>query len=269
MPTQSDGERRPSVSPPAGKRPRLVIAKNVAAASSARPMPSCTFRRDQAATTPAPSHAPATDAAIIPISVVISTSTIAMKMKACTIVGSAWPTLRVPGIFSSGTMPLSFQMRRRRREGADAERVEEIRDEADRERHAARAARASSLFFRRASGPRRRRSTSVTGAREREEAAVLGARHVARIVARAPDPLQFPPMKIRRIAAFPVDAAPPRGQLPVVGRQVRRDLRQHARARRDRRRTSSATAKSVRSAPRTCPPTPRACGPGSRCSHRR
>ena len=39
----------------------------------------------------------------MPISVVMSTSTIAMKMNACTIVGTVWPTLSVPGISSSGT----------------------------------------------------------------------------------------------------------------------------------------------------------------------
>ena len=60
-------------------------------------MPICTFRRDQPATTPAPSHAPATDAAIIPTSVVISTSTIAMKMKACTIVGRRVADVERPG----------------------------------------------------------------------------------------------------------------------------------------------------------------------------
>jgi len=44
------------------------------------------------------------------MSVVISTWTIAMKMNAWTIVGPACPTFSVPGIFSSGTMPFSFQM---------------------------------------------------------------------------------------------------------------------------------------------------------------
>ena len=40
----------------------------------------------------------------------MSTSTIAMKMKAWTIVGRAWPTLSVPGIFSSGTRPFSLKI---------------------------------------------------------------------------------------------------------------------------------------------------------------
>ncbi len=101
---------RPRVSPPGGKRCRFVIAKKKAAASSASPIPICTRRRGQEATTPAPSQAPATEAAIMPISVVMSTSTMAMKMKACTIVGSAWPTFNVPGIFSSGTRPFSLNI---------------------------------------------------------------------------------------------------------------------------------------------------------------
>ncbi len=80
MPTHRSGEDNPSVSPPDGKRPRFVIAKNEAAASSARPIPTWTLRLGHEATTPAPSQAPATEAAIMPIRVVISTSTIAMKM---------------------------------------------------------------------------------------------------------------------------------------------------------------------------------------------
>ena len=86
------------------------MAKKVAAAISARPIPIWTRRRGQAATTPAPSQAPATEAAIMPMSVVMSTSTIAMKMKAWAIVGSAWPTFSVPGIFSSGTRRLSLNI---------------------------------------------------------------------------------------------------------------------------------------------------------------
>ena len=46
----------------------------------------------------------------MPMSVVMSTSTIAMKMNAWAIVGRACPTLSVPGIFSSGTRRLSLNM---------------------------------------------------------------------------------------------------------------------------------------------------------------
>ena len=54
-----------------------------------------------------------------------------MKMNACAIVGSVWPTLSVPGISSSGTMRRSLKTDGRRRERADAERVEEVGDEPD------------------------------------------------------------------------------------------------------------------------------------------
>ena len=61
-----------------GEEPELRIMKNIAAASSAKPIPSCTFRFDQPATMPAPSQAPATAAAIIEISVTTSTGITAM-----------------------------------------------------------------------------------------------------------------------------------------------------------------------------------------------
>ncbi len=51
---------------------------NVAAPSSANPMPICTWRRFRPATMPAPSHAPATAAPMMAISVTNSTSTIVM-----------------------------------------------------------------------------------------------------------------------------------------------------------------------------------------------
>ena len=52
--------------------------KKIAAASSAKPIPICTLRFDQPATMPAPSHAPATAAAIIEMSVTTSTGITAM-----------------------------------------------------------------------------------------------------------------------------------------------------------------------------------------------
>ncbi len=48
------------------------------------------------------------DAPIIKISVRASTGTMRVKMNACAIVGSVWPTLSVPGMRSSGTI---FQKR--------------------------------------------------------------------------------------------------------------------------------------------------------------
>ncbi|NJN05967.1 MAG: hypothetical protein HC814_05780 [Rhodobacteraceae bacterium] len=71
--------------------------------SSAAPIPIWMFRRGQCATTPAPTHAPTTDAAISQPIVSGSTCTSAMKKNACRIVGGVWPTFMVPGIRSSGT----------------------------------------------------------------------------------------------------------------------------------------------------------------------
>src|SRR6266702_2615467 len=59
-------------------------------------------RRGRRATTPTPSHAPSTAAAIRLISVVRSTVTAVMKISAWMTVGVAWPALSVPGICSSG-----------------------------------------------------------------------------------------------------------------------------------------------------------------------
>nr|WP_234716157.1 hypothetical protein [Sphingopyxis macrogoltabida] len=72
-------------------------------------MPIWIARRGRRATKPTPSQAPATAATIMPTSVAGSTETIAMKISACVIVGSAWPTLSVPGIFSSATRPVSLK----------------------------------------------------------------------------------------------------------------------------------------------------------------
>ena len=74
-----------------------------AAAKSSTPMPIWMRRRGQPATTPAPSHAPATAAAIMSTSVFISTSTTRTKMMASAKVGTECPTLSVPGMFSSLT----------------------------------------------------------------------------------------------------------------------------------------------------------------------
>ena len=51
---------------------------SVAATSSAAPIPICTFRRGQPATSPAPSQAPSMEATIIITRVVMSTCTMAM-----------------------------------------------------------------------------------------------------------------------------------------------------------------------------------------------
>lgn len=73
------------------------------ASSNATPMPTWMRRRGQRATTPAPSHAPSTEEPIRLARVAMSTSTIAMKMKACATTGRVWPTCIVPGMRSSGT----------------------------------------------------------------------------------------------------------------------------------------------------------------------
>ena len=49
-------------------------------------------------------------AAIIDTSVLISTSMLPVKRKACAIVGSVWPTLSVPGITRSSTELRNFQI---------------------------------------------------------------------------------------------------------------------------------------------------------------
>jgi len=55
----------PSASPPPGKSFIWVMNINPAAASKATPIPTCTFRLGQRATTPAPSQAPRIEAPII------------------------------------------------------------------------------------------------------------------------------------------------------------------------------------------------------------
>ena len=66
------------VSPPAGNRPSWVASIKLAATSSAAPIPIWTLRRDHLATTPAPSQAPATAAAIMATRVVMSAAMIEM-----------------------------------------------------------------------------------------------------------------------------------------------------------------------------------------------
>ena len=109
----------------------MPSSMNAAATSSAHPIPSCTARRDSEATTPAPIHPPATQTAISTVICQGSTATTLMKNSACVTTGSAWPTISVPGINSSGTRRKQPKDRRRGRERADAERVEEVGDEPD------------------------------------------------------------------------------------------------------------------------------------------
>ena len=61
---------------------------NSEAASSAQPMPTRTALRESDATTPAPSHPPATHTAISIVSCHGSTLTTLMKMSACATTGS-------------------------------------------------------------------------------------------------------------------------------------------------------------------------------------
>ncbi len=68
--------RTPSASPPPGNMFICVMNIRVAAPSSAAPMPSCTFCFGHDDTTPAPSHAPRTAAAMRENSVRMSTCTI-------------------------------------------------------------------------------------------------------------------------------------------------------------------------------------------------
>ena len=81
----------------------MPSSMNNEAMSSAHPIPSCTARRDNEVTTPAPNQPPTTPATISTVSCSGSTPTALTKNIACAITGSAWPTMRVPGINSSGT----------------------------------------------------------------------------------------------------------------------------------------------------------------------
>ena len=75
-PIPSFTPRTPSASPPPGNMLICVMNISTAAPSSAAPIPTCTFCRDHDATTPAPSQAPSTAAAISANSVSTSTFTI-------------------------------------------------------------------------------------------------------------------------------------------------------------------------------------------------
>ena len=67
-----------SAVPPPGSSCSWLASMKPAATKSAVPMPICTARREKPETMPAPSHAPATAAAISSTSVVKSTVTMAM-----------------------------------------------------------------------------------------------------------------------------------------------------------------------------------------------
>ena len=77
-PTRSLPGESPSASPPFGRSDPAEAAMRVAATRSATPMIVRTVLRGNRATRPAPSHAPAADAAMSETSVVGSTSTNAM-----------------------------------------------------------------------------------------------------------------------------------------------------------------------------------------------
>lgn len=107
------------------------MMKSTAAIVRALPIPICTERRGKRDTNPAPSHAPTTEAKISKTSVAGSTATMTMKIAASTIVGSACPTLSVPGILFVGNEAQELKERRRRGERSDAQRIEKIRYEAN------------------------------------------------------------------------------------------------------------------------------------------
>ena len=151
-------------------------------------MPIWMLRRGQPETTPAPSQAPATAAPIIAMSVRTSTLTMAMKMKACASVGSVWPTLSVPGMRSSRTRPRELEDRRGRGERADAERVEEVGDEADREPERRRARRVLSRRTRGASPRGGAGERHQVGDRYQSQADEQGGLHGGRVYS----PLQSP-----------------------------------------------------------------------------
>ena len=98
--SRREDQRRPARRETGRASPSSIDA---AATSSAHPIPSCTARRDSAATIPAPNHPPATHETMSSVICQGSTSTTLMKNSACVTTGSAWPTIIVPGINSSGT----------------------------------------------------------------------------------------------------------------------------------------------------------------------
>ncbi len=98
---------------------------------SAVPIPICTERRGKRATRPAPSHAPATEATINEINVTGSTATIDDEDRRFDD-----RRQRVPDVERSRNLLVGNEAQNLKsdvvgRERADAERVEEVRDEAD------------------------------------------------------------------------------------------------------------------------------------------
>ena len=94
---------RPSASPPGGNTSICRSRMNRAVTNSATASPIWILRFGRPLTIPAPNHAPITLAPIIATRVNDSTWITVMNSTPSRKVGSAWPTLSVPGISSSST----------------------------------------------------------------------------------------------------------------------------------------------------------------------
>lgn len=96
--------------PPPGRACKLMAVNTAPARSSAIPMVIWIARRDSRATTSAPSQEPAVALRIMLMSRCGSTSIAPTKITASVMAAAARPTLRVPGMRSSGTMRRNLKM---------------------------------------------------------------------------------------------------------------------------------------------------------------
>ena len=107
--------------------------KSTAAASSAVPMPIWTYRRGKRATKPAPSHAPTTAARISKSSVLRLDGNDADEDRGLDDGWKGVADVERPRNSFVGNEAEQLKQRGRRRERTDAQRIEEVRDETDRD----------------------------------------------------------------------------------------------------------------------------------------
>ena len=182
---------RPVASPPPGIQPRLVMRIRAAAAVSAVLMPSWTARRGRRDTSPAPSHAPRTEAAIMLMSVSGSTVTAAMKISASVSVGSACPDVERAGYQLVRHTTKELEDCGRRRESADPEGVKEVGRKAEHHIRTARTARpgCAAASFDREPLP----GVPAGDEHERDEQDPGAGNHGANIAAGCSDTERYPP----------------------------------------------------------------------------
>ena len=113
-------------------------------------------------------------------------------MNAWTTVGSVWPALSVPGMMRSGTILQASEERRGRGERADAERIEEVGDEADADLQRRREARVG-----------RRVGVGVSAA-VRRACATAHAHSPAKAIDKAPSAARRAEMGFMRLEVYPM-----------------------------------------------------------------